>query len=316
MTRHIHTLMLLLGVLVLPSSCIKEDFDDCDNVEIHFRYLADGKQDVLSQYVKQINLYVFDESGKRVDMRQYGEGELKGSAINSSFRLTPGSRYKFVAVGNAYSRTEVKGTESETDLGKMYIHHPQSRGEARVDGQDHNYLGSEEITVPLTDKEFQVLRDTVTLFSAHINTDIEIFGLNAPGREAKAMPYTVRIEQANERTFLNRLVSTQYKTVCVPELVYDAERACYHTVELALFRMDNGEGLSPELCRHELVVEDAQTGQELAREPLYDYIRSNTEHIQVTRQEAELPVAVHFYETNVEIKLPEWIIVDGKPEWN
>ncbi len=28
MTRYLHTLVLLLAVLVIPSSCIKEDYDD------------------------------------------------------------------------------------------------------------------------------------------------------------------------------------------------------------------------------------------------------------------------------------------------
>lgn len=34
--KYIKIILMTLLVLVLPSSCIKEDFDDCDNVTIYF----------------------------------------------------------------------------------------------------------------------------------------------------------------------------------------------------------------------------------------------------------------------------------------
>lgn len=54
---------MALFATVLTTSCIKEDFDDCDNVTIYFQYLADGDKDVLYQYMKKVDLYVFDEGG-------------------------------------------------------------------------------------------------------------------------------------------------------------------------------------------------------------------------------------------------------------
>lgn len=54
---------MALLVFVLPSSCVKEDFDDCDNVTIYFQYLADGDTDVLYKYMSKVDLYVFDEGG-------------------------------------------------------------------------------------------------------------------------------------------------------------------------------------------------------------------------------------------------------------
>lgn len=68
---------MALLVLVLPSSCIKEGFDDCDNVTIYFQYLADGDTDVLYQYMKKIDLYVFDENGHIMGVGHYNEDDLK-----------------------------------------------------------------------------------------------------------------------------------------------------------------------------------------------------------------------------------------------
>ncbi len=196
MTRYLHTLVLLLAVLVLPSSCIKEDYDDCDNVVIYFQYLADGKTNVLNDYITKVDLYVFDGGGHimgvghyseddcdnvviyfqyladgktnvlndyitKVDLYvfdggghimgvgHYSEDELKHYAAIPSFRLTPGEKYRVVAVGNAFNRTEVENLTSETDFNKIFIQHPAwGSGEGKVDGHDHNYLGQLDFTMP------------------------------------------------------------------------------------------------------------------------------------------------------------------------
>ena len=81
--------MLLLAVPVLTTSCIKEDYDDCDNVTIYFQYLADGNTDVLYQYMSKVDLYVFDEGGHLLSSRQYNKDELSNFA-KPSFKLPAG----------------------------------------------------------------------------------------------------------------------------------------------------------------------------------------------------------------------------------
>ena len=76
---------MTLLVLVLPSSCIKEDFDDCNNVTIYFQYLADGDKDVLYQYMSKVDLYVFDEDGHILGVGHYTQDELKNFAAVPSF---------------------------------------------------------------------------------------------------------------------------------------------------------------------------------------------------------------------------------------
>ena len=60
--KYFQRIMFILLVSVLTSSCIKDDFDDCDNVTIYFQYLADGDKDVLYQYMSKVDLYVFDSN--------------------------------------------------------------------------------------------------------------------------------------------------------------------------------------------------------------------------------------------------------------
>ena len=44
-------------VPALFTGCIKEDMDDCMNVAVCFQYNADGQDNVLQNYIHDINLY-------------------------------------------------------------------------------------------------------------------------------------------------------------------------------------------------------------------------------------------------------------------
>lgn len=306
---------MALWVLVLPSSCIKEDFDDCDNVTIYFQYLADGDTDVLYQYIKKIDLYVFDENGHIMGVGHYNEDELKTFSVKPSFKLTPGRKYKVVAVGNAYERTEVVNLTTKNRFNEIYLQHPSWGSAEEVDGHDHNYIGQKEFFIP--GGEFTVYRDTVTLYSAHINVEVEINGLPAPGNEG--MPYKLKFEQSNAQTNFEGNVNEadEAKGACYPDLIYDNERHCYRTDDLCLFRMNNPEGnIQESYCRHELVLVNTQTGEEMVRSNIYNYIKVHEDDFDLTKQEATLPIAINFIETDVEIKLPQWYVENVEPGWN
>lgn len=316
--KHLQKIVYCLFALVLASSCIKEtDFDDCDNVKIYFQYLADGEEDVLFQYMKKVDLYVFDEGGHIMGVGHYDEDDLRNFAAKPSFRLTPGRSYKVVAVGNAYERTEVVNVESETDFSNIYLQHPAWGTDEEVDGHDHNYIGMQEFHIPAKDN-FTVYRDTVTLYSAHINVEIEINGLPAPEnvRAGEEMPYKLMIEQSNAQTDFEGNINTEEKGTCYPDLIYDYERNCYRTDDLCLFRMDDHHGhIDADCCEHELVLVDNRTGEEMVRGNIYNYLKVNEDEIDITKQEALLPIAINFESVGVVVTLPKWYVEDIKPEF-
>lgn len=159
----------------------------------------------------------------------------------------------------------------------------------------------------------------MTLYSAHVNVDIEINGLPAPEaiRAGEEMPYKLMIEQSNAQTDFEGNINDaeEAKGTCYPELIYDAEKGCYRTDDFALFRMDNEGELDESCCEHELVLSTAD-GKELIRGSLYNFIKRNEKYIDVTKQEAYLPIEINFIETDVTIKLPAWYVEDIEPGWN
>lgn len=304
---------MALPVFVLPSSCVKEDLDDCDNVTIYFQYLADGDTDVLYKYMSKVDLYVFDEGGHIIGVGHYTQDELKNFDAVPSFRLQYGKRYKVVAIGNAYDHTAVENIYANR-LSDIYIQSPFWNDDSRnVINHDDNYMGQQEFVMP--DQEGVMYRDTVTLYSSHVDTEVEIYGLPAPQSRAD-MPYELSFENSNAQTSFENEINTEVKGTIYPELVYDAEKNCYHTSDLALFRLDEKErGVNETTCAHELVLKDKNTGVELVRGNILNYLNRYRENIDVTRQEALLPISIVFDQVGVSIRLPEWYVEDIEPDW-
>lgn len=222
-----------------------------------------------------------------------------------------------MAVGNAYDHTEVVNYATETDFANIYLQDPAwSDPDIPVTNHDYNYLGQKEFVMP--DQEGVMYRDTVTLYSSHVKVDVEIHGLPVPeaSRQDAGVPYQLSFENSNAQVSFENEINLDEKGTIYPDLIYDSENQCYRTQNLALFRMDSNGELSSDCCEHILVLTDKNTGQELIRGNIYNYLVRNADAIDVTKQEAELPIAIEFNGVNAEIKLPDWVIVDGKPEWN
>lgn len=308
-----HYLFILLSVicLLLPTGCIKDDWSDCDNVIIYFQYLADGDKDVLYRYMDQVDLYVFDESNRILEKRHYNHEQLSSFSATPSFRL-PAGYYKVVAVGNAKERTQVVNLDSR-DFDNIFIQHPNWGTSQRVNGHDDNYMTQKVIEVPGNNRRLQ---DTVTLVSSHIDVAVEIFGLEKPGStRADDIPYELSFENSNAQTSFNNEINMAEKGTCYPDLMYDAERNCYRTNDCALFRMDCEGELVQDYCSHVLVLKDKRTGEELLRGSVYNYLKRNESEIDVTKQEALLPISIRFSSVGVTVEVPGWVIEDVKPEF-
>lgn len=304
-------ILVLLIICLLPAGCIRDDLSECNNVTIYFQYKADGDKDVLYQYMDQVDLYVFDESNRIMGVGHYNSEQLSSFSAIPSFRLSPG-RYKVVALGNSKDYTEVVNL-SATDFNEIYIQHPNWGKEGRVDNHDDNYLGQKIIEV----KESNVkTKDTVELFSSHIDVSVEIYGLDVPGYvKSEDMPFELSFENSNAQTTFNNEINTEQKGTCYPKLIYDAEKKCFRTDDLALFRMDcNGE-VTSDFCSHTLVLKDLRSGEELLRGSIYNYVTKNSDRLDITKQEALLPISIKFSSVGVTIDIPDWAIEDVKPEF-
>ena len=185
-------------VPALFTSCVKEDMDDCMNVAVCFQYNADGQDNVLQNYIHDIDLYVFAQNGSMHSRIPIGKEYLTNEAKFKELQL-PAGKYSLVAVANAYDRTEVKSAGG--NLEHTFIQHPQWQSETVLPGQDENYLGRCEFQVP---GYHTMQKDTIQLFSAHLDAYVEVHGLQPPLRsdEAASTGYRISIVNANAQTNL------------------------------------------------------------------------------------------------------------------
>ncbi len=308
MKRTINILLILCAATLL-SACIREDRSDCNNTFIRLEYLADGTESVLNEYIKDVDLYIFDRKGYR--LKSYTMTELPDGTLK--LNLQP-EEYTLITVANANKHTYI--VESTTDKREhFYVQHPNwfSAGDV-VETHDHNYIG--EVKIKIVNDEFHHY-DTLMFRSAHVNMDIQIEGLPAPAQGAAtraSIPYTLRIEQSTARINFYNQLSAIGEEIVEPTLTYDAENQCYRTTDLALFRLDQNGVVTRTSCPHQVVLLDAQ-GNEMIRFALYDYLQQNADKIDVTKQEADVPIAIKFSTLGVEIVLPGWKIEDVTPDW-
>lgn len=298
-------------VPALFSGCVKEDMDDCMNVAVCFQYNADGQDNVLQNYIHDIDLYAFTPNGSIHSCIPVGREYLTNDKRFKEIQL-PAGTYSLVAVANAYDKTEVE--TGGNSLAQTFIQHPQWQQTAALPGQDHNYLGHSDLQIP----DYHTLQEiTIQLFSAHIDAYVEVHGLQPPVRsgEATAPAYRISITQANAQTnLLNQVRPGQWTTVA-QDLHFDSATQTYQTTDLTLFRMDSEGSVDESLCRHHIQLEDGN-GKVLASFPLSDYLKENAKYIDVTKQEAFLPISIKFTPVSVTIKVPSWYIEDLDPEWN
>ena len=80
--------------------------------------------------------------------------------------------------------------------------------------------------------------------------------------------------------------------------------------------MDDGGNLHADCCAHSLVLTNGETGEELIRGNIYDYLQRYDDVIDVTEQEADLPISINFHGITAVIELPDWVLVSGEPDWN
>ena len=140
-------------------------------------------------------------------------------------------------------------------------------------------------------------------------------GLPGPGtRQSADIPISLEIDNSNAQTSFENEINDGETGTIYPDLIWDSEHNCYRTDDLALFRMDTDGELDEERCQHVLRLRGPE-GEVLVEGPLYDYIVRNDIVDEATKQEANLPIAINFNQTNIEIKLPAWYIEDVIPGW-
>lgn len=316
--KHLSNILIALGVLVLASGCIKENREECDNCTIKLQYFADGYSDVLTSYINEVDLYIYDQDGQLVTVIPSSKDELDRNNNSLSTKLNAGT-YQLVAIGNTGSQSNYNDVESRLGTKASFLDDifvepkpVELRGEEVVTGIDHLYLGDSEFTVK-AQKEHN--RDTVTMHCAHLNLKVRVRGLPAPTKAEEQEIFFLELAQTNTKTLASNRIVPSEKGTMYPQLKYDPTTGYYVTEDLAIMRLDLDKQITQTTCMEILSLDDTYGMEWKATEDVWGYIMRNVDIKDLTKEEAELAIDIIYYPTHIEIKPPTWQVENVKPEF-
>ena len=289
--------ILLFGGL--SASCTKEDHSDCYNTyRLAFRYNGDGTEDIFSQKIGSVDMYVFDANSNLV-----ASGSLSQAEIQAQEKVLPplkAGEYRIVCVGNAYD-TEVQGLSSR-DLSEMTFGAKDYLNGEIVSGNDSLYWSAINYTIqPYSEYKMEETRTTY-FASSHYDIYVEI--INAPsviGEDIK-----IELTGVSPLTDFNNMAEGQ-ATGYVLEAV--KENSSLITASANIMRHTNHEDVFLKVT--------AADGKVLKSVSFAEHIEKYGKLINTSLNECLIPFTVEFGDTcmDVEINFPSWIFEIVTPEF-
>ncbi len=309
-----YPLILLFAASMAACGLIFEKMDHCYST-IRFSYTADdGNEAWFGEKIGRVDLYVFDEEERLVRTHTLTPAEL--ASRSARLILPPGRTYHAVAIGNAHNYNPYLLEGGEIDDMKMHHHatHPDNGAATRsIDSQDHLYHGSMmDITVPPAGN---LTTEPIAMNASHFDMAVTVKGYIEPGstttRQGEA-PLT--LEHNNVPSWLDfdnkhskhDEILLQESTSHFPqgEFVEEGYRFVYNVLRHEPTFDDDSD----------IILRDA-AGNVVYSMSSAQFIADNEGLLDLTLQEVLVAIDIEFTPLGVEVYIPEWAIIEAKPEF-
>lgn len=291
-----HDPLFWLLLLLLCCSCMKSDNSNCVPSALSFSYTAGGESNVLSDYITDITICVFDESTGRYINRFSVSREQLLSPGGVPLDLPDGT-YRIVCWGNsgANSHLFIGDTWQESRIG-----HPSVFDSSSVpDTNDPLYYA---VTI-LTVKRGVSTVASLDFECAHISLVLYIKGLDA------SMLPIVRFDHLTPQMDFGMQAVDAHSVSYCPQVGYDPSQSC-HVARLSVLRFATDNPITLEILE--------PSGSSLYTLSLAEFMATNdlpSTRAIVTEgvQELTIPIEVYFKGTSVTVSLPSWGSDSVKP---
>lgn len=285
----------ILPLLLLATSCIHDDDDDCPvmqpSTHLYFSYLGDVGRDIFPSKIESVSLYVFDQNDKLVEQRVINHAQLsvyQGTQVSLHTGL-----YQVVCWGNVFANTTII---QQNDRLTGELSHPNYYTQQPIVGNDSLYYVYQKIYIPEPDP---LVPDTLYFQGSHIKFRIYLHGAYL---DETANPIRIRVNNLPP-TYDFRMRNEHPLVTYLPNggLEPNSNAFCYR---FSTLRIVDDNPVTIDLM-------DATTGKPFYTLPLKDYMNKYGIHV---NQKNEAIIPVHFSISSIGVSVLPWDNEDLKPE--
>ena len=288
--------LLLAGGL--SASCLKEDYSDCHNIyNLALSYLGDGTEEIFSEKISRVDLYVFDQNNVCVSSSTLSDSDVE-TRLTRLPALDPGT-YRVVCIGNAHD-TKVSNLNSK-DLGAITFAAEDYIDGETVSGNDSLYWSATNLQIEQFDAyQTEEVTYTTNFVSSHYDVLVEV--VNAPENVGKH-PKIEIVATSPETDFHN--VAKGQPATYVMETVHNGENIT--SARNNIMRNTDHEDVYLKVT--------GEDGKEAAVINFAEYLELHKNHIDLQKNECLIPIRIEFLDkiSQISITLPTWYIEMVQP---
>lgn len=287
---------LALSLLLGATGCIRENVNECPQVNLVFRYDADGTENVIGKYIREAILYVFDRDGNPIMKQQLSDKELQST---KGIRLIlPAKAYRLVCWGNASVHSRIVQGGRLEDFRMQHVYWGE---DDRIHTFDPLYYASRGIEA----KRGKGNTFEVEFHSAHIRMEIHIRGF-AQRYGSGEVPVVKITGLDGQYDFDMNKVAPNGTTTCSPKNFWDEKNQAYTSLANVLrFKKESPTGIS---------VYRQQENSEVFQLPMNELFRNfpftdeGNPLFPLNREEAVVAITIDFAGNEIDASIvpPSW----------
>lgn len=275
------------------NGCIKDDRSDCpSNCKLLFSYVGDGTTQIFQDKIHKVDMYVFDSNGRLLSSHPVSEADVKRQ--ETQLTLAEGD-YQLVTFGNPYD-TEVSGKD---ELARALFYQKGYTSGDRIAGNDSLYYACKSVSIP---GGAESVEEVLPFASSHYKMYVEVIGVT-PDESTATWP---------SLSLSGVLPVTDFHNVAggTPTTYYPTteNNAAKHTMLTRFNIMRHTDS------RNVVLDLTAADGTVMASVNLADFLAAHPV-IDLSKHEVLIPIRIEFKSIGAEITIPDWFIIDVKPEF-
>lgn len=289
------TLLLAGG---LSASCIREDNSDCYNVyNLALSYLGDDTQEIFSDKINTVDLYVFDSNSTCVSSSRLSDADVQARMTRLP-HLEAGT-YRIVCIGNAYE-TGVENLDSKDLSAITFAAEDYINGET-VSGNDSLYWSAVDYEIePFSAYKTEEEVKTALFASSHYDVVVEV--VNAPANVG--MHPKIEIIGTSPKTDFNNVAKGTPETYVLTTV---NEGDGLTTAKANIMRNINHDEVYLKVT--------GENGETVATINFAEHLEQYKDMIDPELNECVIPFRIEFNSNSAQISitLPSWYIDYVKP---